>query len=367
MKIVYILPVDMSEYGYSLKDFIDTHFSVQIAKEISRQGHTTELYVFWKENRLYTEGNFTIYFIPRNFRHLFNLNFSYFSYALLKKKLDCDVIHFHEPNRLFFIFFRITHYKQKMVAEHHGSGIVNPFPIKSMFYWVYVMIRRLLLPHLLSSCNYYIVHNKRAATDALKYVKKQQIIISGNGINHFNFKFFNKKKTRNILGINNEIIFLFVGRIEKNKGIEELVKAYENIKNNTKLIIAGPLQDTSLKNIVNPYWVGFKSGEELQSLYSAADVFCLPTYFESFGIVIIEALFYNLPLIVSDIPNLREFAKIENTIFTEVGNTIDLENAMKEMLGESKRKSLSKGGHSYVLNSYTWEKICSRYIKLYKK
>jgi len=106
---------------------------------------------------------------------------------------------------------------------------------------------------------------------------------------------------------------LFVGRLEKRKGADYLLKAYEQVKRhipNSRLIIVGPgtrlrgkyekrVQKSGLRDVV---FVGFASYDELPRYYKTADVFCAPaTGWESFGIILLEAMAVGKPVVASNI------------------------------------------------------------------
>ncbi|MBA7696292.1 D-inositol-3-phosphate glycosyltransferase [subsurface metagenome] len=106
---------------------------------------------------------------------------------------------------------------------------------------------------------------------------------------------------------------LFVGRLEKRKGANYLLKAYERVKRhipNSRLIIVGPgtrlrgkyekrVKQSGLKDVV---FIGFASYDELPRYYKTADVFCAPaTGWESFGIILLEAMAVGKPVVASNI------------------------------------------------------------------
>lgn len=103
------------------------------------------------------------------------------------------------------------------------------------------------------------------------------------------------------------IRILFVGRLIQDKGIEELLEIFEEIAceyNNIELIIAG---DGVLKNSLKEKYqnrkilfVGWKTGIELYNLYNNCDIFCFPSKTETFGMVIIEAMKYKIPIITTE-------------------------------------------------------------------
>src|SRR5579859_746002 len=142
MKIAYILPVNMKKFGYSMDNFLQTHFSAEIAREVARKGHEVELHVFWDENTTYTEGNLKIYFYETDLKMILHRDFTEISFGLLNKNFDEDtIIHFHEPLRLFFVPFALKH-KNIIFTEHHGSGIINPIPRRSIFHPIFGIIGR---------------------------------------------------------------------------------------------------------------------------------------------------------------------------------------------------------------------------------
>lgn len=373
MKIAYILPVDMkTDYGYTQENFLKSHFSVNIAREVAKQGHRVSLHTFWDKKGIYRDEGFKIYFYPSTaIENCQRLPFSRISLELLRKKFSHDtIIHFHEPSALFFDLLSLTN-KNIAVAHYHGIELFTPF-CGEFFSSPYSLFKKYLKPFLLRRCAAHIVINNLALKDLEKYgINKEKIFKVSHGINPNNFKFLDKMSTRKKLGIKNDkIIFLFVGRIDKGKGTNELVSAVNKIRRHypsLELIILGPLQNSSLVKIIEPFWRGFKNPNELSKWYSAADVFVSPTYHESFGLVFLEALYYNLPIITTNIAVLQEFVPKKNAIFIPPKDEGALKRAMEKMLSPKFRAKKGKGGRRLIKEKYTWKKICQQYIQIYKK
>ena len=114
-------------------------------------------------------------------------------------------------------------------------------------------------------------------------------------------------------------IFLFVGRIVRDKGMNELMAAFDKLSKKypqVRLVLVGPYEDSldpvsdETRRIIkdNPAIeaVGTKRGDDLLAYYAAADCFVFPSYREGFPNTVIEAGAMGLPCIVTDINGSRE-------------------------------------------------------------
>lgn len=140
--------------------------------------------------------------------------------------------------------------------------------------------------------------------------------------------------------------FLFVGRIVKDKGINELVGAFKKLYSeypNIRLILVGPYEDNldpisqESRDAIGTYddivAVGKKMGEELLAYYAAADCFVMPSYREGFPNTVLEAGAMGLASIVTDINGSREIiVDGENGMIVPPQNEERLYQAMKVML-----------------------------------
>lgn len=149
-------------------------------------------------------------------------------------------------------------------------------------------------------------------------------------------------------GIRNESIFTFVtvGRIVRDKGINEMIVAFQKLQKtdkNVRLILIGgyedqldPISEESRKAIHDNKGidaVGRKSGDELLAYYAAADCFVSASYREGFPNTVLEAGAMGLPCIVTDINGSREIIKdSENGMIVPPQDAESLYKAMKIML-----------------------------------
>lgn len=140
--------------------------------------------------------------------------------------------------------------------------------------------------------------------------------------------------------------FLFVGRIVKDKGINELVGAFKKLYSeypDIRLILVGPYEDNldpisqESRDAISAYAdimaVGKKMGEELLAYYTVADCFVMPSYREGFPNTVLEAGAMGLASIVTDINGSREIiVDGENGMIVPPQNEDRLYHAMKVML-----------------------------------
>ncbi|MGK0254834.1 MAG: glycosyltransferase involved in cell wall biosynthesis [Mariniflexile sp.] len=108
------------------------------------------------------------------------------------------------------------------------------------------------------------------------------------------------KRAFNLDVIKNDCKYLYVGRVASEKNLQYLVKMFND--NGKRLTIAGngPLLD-ELKLLAesNITFLGYVNNEELAGVYKSHDVFILPSYSEPWGLVVDEALWFGLPVVVS--------------------------------------------------------------------
>lgn len=159
--------------------------------------------------------------------------------------------------------------------------------------------------------------------------------------------------------------FLFVGRIEAKKNIKTLVRAFRKFLNkdpNYKLVLAGKpgvgyedilLEMEDIKS--NIVLTGYIDDTSKNQLMNHALCFVFPSLFEGFGLPLLEAMSFNLPIIASDIPSSREV--IDNhAMFFPVLDENALYDCMSQIAEkEGLRNKLIKG-YSEHLKRYSWKR-----------
>lgn len=173
---------------------------------------------------------------------------------------------------------------------------------------------------------------------------------------------------------NDDLVFGFVGRITRDKGINELLEAYKKLKenlNNTKLFLVGDFEaeeqlDQDLLN-----WsrndndiVYISSKTDIERYFSALDVLVLPSYREGFGNVIIEAEAMGVPVIVSNIPGpIDAMVNGKTGLTVEVKSVNSLFDSMMKMTDDNLRKNMSANAQKYAVENFDSEKLCEKILE----
>ncbi len=171
------------------------------------------------------------------------------------------------------------------------------------------------------------------------------------------------------LGLESRKYIFTLGRFVEEKGFDLLIKAFSRIRSeNIRLVIAGKadhetayslmLRDLALSSDV--VLTGFVKGAELQQLFNNACLFVLPSFHEGLPISLLEAMSYNLPVLVSDIPANKEVAIPDDRYF----KTGDLESLAEKLGGILEQKF--EPVH-YDMSMYNWDTIAQQTAEVYEK
>ena len=278
-----------------------------------------------------------------------------------------DVLHFH--NFSFPSSFQILEKSEALNiltfhANIEGSDFLKNFPI---FLYVLKQIINWKIDG--------IIGVAPLSLEVFKDYKGPKVIIpNGVDIKRFNPKNHKIKKFQD-----GKINILFVGRIEKRKGLIYLLKAYKILEkkfHNIRLIIVGEgelkedakswVKDNNLKEV---YFEGEKVGKELASYFATSDIFCAPSIFgESFGIIILEAMASGLPVVGFANRGYEEFLKGKKgeDFLAKSRDYKALAKKMEILIQKEKlRKEIGKWGIAEA-KKYSWPKISNQVLDFYK-
>ncbi|MGY8526766.1 glycosyltransferase [Paracidovorax citrulli] len=140
-------------------------------------------------------------------------------------------------------------------------------------------------------------------------------------------------------------VVLFFGRIHEKKGCDLLIDAFARVAHtdpDLQLVIAGPgapalrqrLQDQAERAGIAPrvVWTGMLSGDQKWGAFYAADVFCLPSHQENFGVAVAEALGCGVPVLISDKVNIWREIEADGAGLVRTDTVAGTEEALRGWL-----------------------------------
>lgn len=227
-------------------------------------------------------------------------------------------------------------------------------------------------------------------TDLLRFkitTKPLKVLANGN-INGIDLEYFNSenipKKTlqelRISLGIQpNDFVFIFIGRLVTDKGINELIAAFSKlskVKNNIKLLLVGPLEkeknpiskETLFEIQHNSKIISTGYQDEVRDYFALANVLVFPSYREGFPNVVLQAGAMGLPSIVSNINGCNEIIiNNYNGIIIPIKNEITIFDAMQLLLeDEMIYHSLQSNARLSIENRYNQQLVWKALLEEYK-
>lgn len=159
---------------------------------------------------------------------------------------------------------------------------------------------------------------------------------------------------------------LFVGRDFERKGGYVILNAFEKLRQRrpeVEFYVAGPAENPIDYPVEGYYYMGDCTYEKTAQLYNKCDVFCLPSYFEAYGLVFVEALTFGLPCIgrnTCEMPYLIEDGK---TGFLIENDDVDsLSEKMSILLDSIKIKENVRRKRDWYIKEYSWDTVVKRII-----
>ncbi len=166
---------------------------------------------------------------------------------------------------------------------------------------------------------------------------------------------------------------LFAGNVGIRKGIPSLLKATKKLGGRIEAVIAGPVEQDfeAIRKQFETSWatfVGPLSQTDLQQAYKDADIFCLPSIEEGFGMVVVEAMAAGLPVVISDAVGAGDAVSPgDNGIIVRAGDAEDLAQALSRLADDADlRMAMGASARRAVENGHRWSDTGARAIAAYK-
>lgn len=184
-----------------------------------------------------------------------------------------------------------------------------------------------------------------------------------------------RKEIRKELGYSsNDFVYGFVGRITKDKGIDELLSAFLELKDNSKLLLVGDIEkdnhldvDLLAKAQQNSNIKSHSFVSDIERYYAAIDVLVLPSYREGFGNVVIEAGAVGTPAIVTDIPGPTDTIDREKTaLVVPVKNPNVLAESLRK-IRERDYVAMGENAAQFAKEKFDSKVLCEKILERKKE
>ena len=234
------------------------------------------------------------------------------------------------------------------------------------------------------------------ATKYIKWGEKQavkhadEIIVLSRGVQDYFEKTYGRKtvfipngvnrpelrpadEINKLWGLEKDSYVLFLGRIVPEKGLRYLLEAWEGIKTDKKLVIAGGSSDTEafmneLKGMAgnDVIFTGFQQGRVLEELYSNAYIYTLPSDLEGMPLSLLEAMSYSNCCLVSDIPECSEVVEDKAVVFKH-SDVNELKKSLKQLLDDPERvEQYKKNAADFICQKYNWDDVVEKTLEIYR-
>jgi alpha-maltose-1-phosphate synthase len=163
--------------------------------------------------------------------------------------------------------------------------------------------------------------------------------------------------------LTDEPSILFIGRDFERKGGQVLLEAFDLVRNRiagATLSIVGPARDFEVPGVTG--YGKIRDRRELTNLYRRARVFCLPSLYEPYGLVLIEAMAHGIPCIGSAVQSIPEILEEGRAgLLVSPGNAGELAEGLIRLLTDDELAgSLAARGPRRVAESLTWDHVAAR-------
>ena len=367
MKIGFVSP-----YDYGHPGGVNAHIT-HLAAEFVKMGHQVKTYAPCSRNRPYYTAQGVVPLghvvpIPHNgsiaYVTLSSWLIPQVRSILAKEKFD--ILHFHEPSCPLLPWIFLTFSKSVNVATFHY------YSERSLRYWIGVRTPLRVLPRKLDGRT---AVSQFAMECARRYLPGEYRLIP-NGIDPNYFSADSVSPIDRFCDGKTNI--LFVGRLEKRKGTEYLIKAYEILKRtypDLRLIIVGAgnkrrkkhEKEIKEKQIADVVFTGYVPDDELTRYYRTADVFCAPsTGKESFGIVLLEAMAAGKPVVASDIGGYSTVVEheVDGLLVPPKDEHLLAQGILTLLRNPDLRASMGAKGREKA-ERYSWEGIAQQTMDYY--
>jgi phosphatidyl-myo-inositol alpha-mannosyltransferase len=268
------------------------------------------------------------------------------------RSLEPDVVHLHEPAVPGPCLSTLLGYRGPMVGTFHAAG-------ELLHQWSRPAFRS-VMQHL----TFRVVVSEAARVTAIKNWGDDYIVL-WNGI-----------ECERIVAAapmpSARPAVLFIGRHEPRKGLAVLLDAWQGVDRDAELWVIGDgpqSEELRARQVPNVVWLGTVTDQERNARLRGARAFCAPSISgESFGVVLLEAMAAETPIVASGIDGYSNVARAGlDGLLVAPGDPVALRNALRRLLDDADLRFRLVAAATQRAAEFSMRRLAERYLELYDR
>jgi glycogen synthase len=298
--------------------------------------------------------------------------------SIVRDPLDADVVHGHTWYAALAGFMAKVLYDVPLVVTVHSLEPLRPWKEEQLgrSYRLSSWIERVAL----EAADRVIAVSSQSKVEILTHfnIPPERVTVIHNGIDPRIWKPSPARATRQAYGIEGDYI-LFVGRVSRQKGMVHLLEAMKYVDPGVRLVCCACASDTlevaeeiaaKVKETPRCLWINtWLHEEQYIELYSHCTVFACPSVYEPFGIINLEAMACERPVVASAVGGIPEVVVPEKTgLLVPPADPRALADALNRVLRDrATAHAMGLAGRRRVEEQFSWAAISARTHRMYQE
>jgi len=295
---------------------------------------------------------------------------------MVSDPIDADIVHTHTWYTNFAGALAKRMYPCRLVATVHSLEPLRPWKREQLGpgYELSSWMER----DGLAACDAVIAVSREMKEDILRVydLPASRVVVIHNGVDPEKYHPRDGRESLAKFRVRPPYVF-FVGRLTRQKGIFDLLAAMDHVPKGTTLVLATGKPDTpeieaelraAVKDSNDVVWIPeMLEDPDLVNLYNEAAVFACPSVYEPFGIINLEAMACETPVVATRVGGIKEVVVHEETgLLVPPGHPDKFGKALRQILEDPERgKRMGTAGRRHVLREFTWDRIATKTLELY--
>jgi len=296
--------------------------------------------------------------------------------AMARDAVDADVVHAHTWYADMGALWISTLYRIPLVVTLHSMEPLRPWKADQLGsgYLLSSWIERTAV----ESAHRVIAVSHQMREDILTHFDADpaRVVVIHNGIDPDRFRRSEARDALDRLGVKPPYV-IFVGRITDQKGIFHLLEAAPRLPEGVQVVLCASAPDTpeiearlrdAVRGRANVRWIGdMVSVDVITQLYSHCEVFVCPSVYEPFGLINLEAMACEVPVVASAVGGILEVVEDGRTgLLVPPAQPEALAGALRRLLDDPARaRAMGRAGRARVEAKFSWASVAERTEQVY--